>query len=188
MASQAAAADREDEGGSLSNMKPLYFFDDPDRVIALQLEAQSWIGTPFREYSKAKGKAGGVDCVNLCECLLTAVGVGGAKRFSFPATPMDYSQHCDRSVILEFLRGEAKDRQSKRLAKIFVELLPPVLAITIMPGDLLAFKIGRAVHHVAVALDERRFIHTFRGIGTITSDITDSTFEKRLHTVFRARA
>jgi cell wall-associated NlpC family hydrolase len=171
-------------------MKPLYFFDDPDRVIALHDEALSWIGTPFREYSKAKGKAGGVDCVNLCECMLTAVGVGGAKRFSFPATPMDYSMHCDRSVILEFLRGQAKDRQSKRLAKIFVEL-DPVIDLEfepIMPGDLLAFKIGRAVHHLGVALDYRNFIHTFRGIGTLTSDITDSTFEKRLHTVFRARA
>lgn len=169
-----------------------WFFDEHDRVAALQLEAESWIGTPFREHSKAKGAAGGVDCVGLCECIELAAGVGGSLPFRFPRTPMDYSMHNDRSILLEYMRGEVwRDPQSARLKHIFAEL-PDVRelghGVVIMPGDLLGFKIGRAVHHLAVALDDEHFIHAFRGIGTVIATLQDSTFASRLHTLFRARA
>jgi cell wall-associated NlpC family hydrolase len=164
-------------------LHPHWFFQNQEAVAALRAEAATWIGTPFRAHSKAKGRSGGVDCIRLCEAIVVKVGL--TEPFEFPKTPMDFSMHQERSIVLEFLRGEADDPQSATLARIFEQLGPEG---PVMPGDLLAFKIGRAVHHLAIAIDDVQFIHCFRGIGTVYGNLSDSTYASRLHSIFRARA
>ncbi len=183
LAFQADSAD-----GHPARRSDKYFFEDIDHAAALLAEAESWEGTPFVAYSKAKGPGGGVDCVRLCEAIMVATGA--AEPFEFPQTPMDFTLHSDRSLVLEYLRGAyAGDlKQSKRLSRMFKEIPMPIGYLTIIPGDLLAFRVGRAVNHLTVALDHERFIHCLRPIGTVVATLQDSTFAPRLHAVFRARA
>lgn len=168
-----------------SQKSEVRFFDSAKRVQALRHEAASWLGTPFREGSKAKGPTGGVDCNGLCESVMVALGA--CEPFTFPRVPMDYALHNARSIVLEYLRGESPDPESKRLASHLVEISPPK-ADDIRPGDLLCFKTGRCVHHVAIALDPRHFIHTIAGHGTIIGDLQDRFASKRLENIFRVKA
>lgn len=46
-------------------------------------EARTWLGTPYRHAQRAKGSAGGVDCLNLVAGVFQALGVLG----SFDAEP-----------------------------------------------------------------------------------------------------
>jgi hypothetical protein len=172
------------------------FFDDPDRVAQLRAEIDSWLETPFHAYSKAKGRTGGVDCIRLNEAIAIALGV--VEPFEFPRVPMDFTQHNDRSITLEFLRGEYRledgtiDPQSTRLAARYAELdhsaFPtPRSEFSPLPGDLVTFKVGKAVNHLGTVYDEARFVHCLKGIGTVLSRFDDDTYAKRLHTVFRAR-
>lgn len=172
----------------MSEDRGQWFFDDAGNVARLLAEVESWAGTPFREYSKAKGPGGGVDCVRLCESILCNVGL--MDPFEFPRVPMDFTQHQERSIILEYLRGHAwRDAQSARLSRIFAELgINERLRGWILPGDLLAFKIGKAVNHLGVALNDHDFVHCFRPVGVVPGTLKDATFAKRLQTVFRARA
>jgi cell wall-associated NlpC family hydrolase len=160
-----------------------WFFEYPGNVAVLRQEAESWIGTPFRPHSKAKGISGGVDCVGLCEGILCPVI--GEDSFSFPRTPMDYSMHNDSSVLLDYLRGKvASDAESDRLRAIFAEIPN---GETVMPGDLVAFKIGKCAHHLAVALSHRHIIHCFTGRSVDVANLQDSTFAKRIEAIFRTR-
>lgn len=189
------------------------FFADPARVAQLQKEIDSWLGTPFHAGSKAKGRTGGVDCIRLNEAIAIALGV--VEPFNFPRVPMDFTQHNERSIVLEFLRGEYPiseglasaspiigraearpsepliDPQSTRLAARYEEvplsgLRSPISGF--MPGDLIAIVLGKAPHHLGTAYDSERFVHCLKGTGTVLSRFDDSTYAKRLHTVFRARA
>jgi hypothetical protein len=159
------------------------FFDDPDRVARLRAEIDSWLGTPFHADSQAKGRTGGVDCIRLCEAIMIACGV--VEPFEFPRVPMDFTQHQERSIVLEFLEGHYPDPQSTRLAQRFAVVDPGEPRL---PGDLYTFEIGQAVNHIGIAYDETRFIHCFTKVGTVLANITDPTFAERLHTIFRARA
>jgi hypothetical protein len=140
-----------DETPVAAAVSAAWFFRDPSRVTALHAEIDSWLGTPFHPNSRAKGRTGGVDCIRLNEAIAVAVGV--VEPFEFPRVPMDFTQHQERSITLEFLRGEyripvaaavsaanlpagdipqsgttadeAIDPQSTRLAARYVELLSP---------------------------------------------------------------
>jgi hypothetical protein len=115
---------------------------------------------------------------------------GAVPPFSFPRVPLDYTLHNDDSVVLDYLRGKLADPQSAQLAQIFIEIecgdIP--LSGMIFPGDLLALKVGRAVHHLAVALDEDHFIHCLPPIGVSVQTVRDHTYSRILQTLFRATA
>lgn len=166
-----------------------YYFESPARVAALQAEAETWLGTPFRPHSKAKGRSGGVDCIHLCERIFVAIGLFAAG-FTFPRLPMDYSMHQDNSIILEYLRGQGRagqaiDPQSKLLASVFEEVGPDAEH---MPGDLSSILIGKCSHHLCLGFDNRRLIHVFAKADVDFGEYQDATFKKRLETIFRARA
>lgn len=185
-----------------------WFFSEPALIDALRAEIDSWLGTPFHAGSQARGRTGGVDCIRLCEAIMIAVKV--VEPFTFPRVPMDFTQHQDRSIILEFLRGEYRleirdpssggrdkesapiDPQSTRLAARFAVIPHPASRTShpasLLPGDLLTFEIGKAVNHLGIVYDDSRFLHCFTKIGTVLANITDPTFSSRLHTIFRARA
>lgn len=189
-----------------------WFFSDPARVAQLRAEIDSWLETPFHAYSKAKGRTGGVDCIRLNEAIAVALGV--VEPFEFPRVPMDFTQHNDRSIVLEFLRGEYRlaentiDPQSTRLAARYAKIyesgkqenrkenlvpespscVPAFLIPPLLPGDLVCFEIGKAVNHIGTTYDSARFVHCLKGIGTVLSRFDDSTYASRLHSVFRPSA
>ena len=150
------------------------YFDTPERLDKLQAEAESWRGTPFFPHSRAKGKGGGVDCVNICHEIYTGCGV--MERCEIPPFPMDWSSHKSESVLLKFL--ETLPKTKGRLEK----LPPTALAL---PGDLLAFEIGKCVHHLGVRLQRNRFIHCLKPYGVLLTPANEEEFSERLKWIFR---
>jgi hypothetical protein len=176
-----------------------WFFDDPKNVAKLQRVAAKWIGetwtTPFRQYSRAPGPAGGVDCIALDEGIMH--GVGAAPKFKLPRTSADYQGHAHGDKVLRWLRGKDRDPQSKKLAAIFAEIkLPRRLDLSeahlppgfLMPGDLLVM-IRFQLFHMPIVIDtEHHFISAIPRLGVVRGTVQDSSYREHLKAVFRARA
>jgi cell wall-associated NlpC family hydrolase len=167
-----------------------WFFEDEQAVTLLRKEAASWMGTPFREFSSAKGRSGGVDCVGLAEALMVACGV--IKPFTFPRIHADYQSHGTREKVLDYLRGKSKDSQSAQVAARFAEITIPEFrdnlpSEILMPGDLLILRSG-SLFHMPIVLEGRRFIHCLRPAGVTEGNIHDTSFSRHLVALFRARS
>lgn len=133
---------------------------------ALDIEAASWIGTPFLAHGTIKGA--GVDCVHLAAGIYQATGI--LKDFRPPAYDVAEGIHIENSKVLDYIRGRG---------------WPEVAVQDIQPGDLLTFRMGRSVHHVGVVINSRQFIHARPDRGVRYGSITDPTWAKRLVHVFR---
>jgi|SRR5581483_1005132 len=174
-----------------------WFFQNPAAVATLREEAASWLGTPFFEFSCAKGKGGGIDCIGLAEQLMIASGVCAA--FHFPRTHAGYQCHGTRLEVLRWMRGHASSpddpsvaARSRRLAEIFAEIALPRFTLAaptrvLMPGDLLILRSG-SQFHMPIILDGPRFIHCMRPAGVAYGSLHDSSFLRHLIAMFRARA
>jgi cell wall-associated NlpC family hydrolase len=185
-----------------------YYFSDPTAAAALKTEAESWIGTPYREFYEddiatartelagldvpltvtSKGSTGGIDCIGLCEEIYSAIGA--SDEFIFPRTQADYQSNQLGDKVLTWLRGEAEDDQSAALHEMFEELtLPdPLTDDFFMPGDLLVMKHGSLFHMPIVIDDERHFVNALPRRGVVPGTIQDSTFRKYLVAAFRRLA
>lgn len=148
------------------------WFDSPEKLQKLQQAAESWVGTPFCPNSRCKGKRGGVSCQMLAEQIYQECGVTSVKDFGAVSGSMSWASRHSNSQIEEFM--------NKRTDFISVE---PSEAIR--PGDLLGFKIGKVVHHVAVCINDKELIHCMRGQPTMICPLTDPTFKSRLARIWR---
>jgi len=173
-----------------------WFFEDLEAVDRLRREAKEWLfpPTPFRKFSRAKGRGGGVDCVGLAEALMIAAGVLKENEFIFPRSDADYSSAATVPKVLRYLRGhEWRDSQSAKLARIFAEIPmgfkttvnPP--AALFVPGDLLILRNG-GVFHVPVIIEGRHFVNAIPEVGVREGNIHDPTFSQYLIALFRAKA
>lgn len=145
------------------------FFDDPQKQIRLRDELQSWMGTPFRH--NASVKRAGVDCVRLVGEVMVACGVEPAYDFGFYT--LDHSMHSERSILVDYILATGK----------FAAVQP---ADGARLGDIAVFRIGKCPHHAGIMLDERQFVHAMVHSCVRQSDITDSTWAKRLVSFYRA--
>ena len=148
-------------------MTPTWFTHD--RVEALRYQASMWIGTPFAANSSSKGF--GVSCQKLAGCLYSACG------FNLPEIP-------DASIVqARFSRVSLVEPWFNSRPE-FVRLDP---SSEIMPGDVLGFRIGDIVHHLGVAIEPGRFIHTLEGVGTTIAHVEDATWRSRLVCIWRPK-
>jgi cell wall-associated NlpC family hydrolase len=143
-------------------------FQSAERQAALLVEARSWLGTPFVPRGNLKGV--GVDCVHLPAEIYRALGV--LPSYGFPDYNLDSGSHADRSLVTGWLDGRA-------------DFLPLAPVEACLAGDLLAFRIGKVVHHVGLLLGQTRFIHCLRHRGVLESDLRDPTYAKRLVRAYR---
>lgn len=151
------------------------WFNSPERVLALENAASSWIGTPFVANSRCKGVRGGVSCQMLAEQIYKESGV--PFDFQAPEAPMRWSNTSADSLIMSFLTEHPE----------LVELLDNPTDSDILPGDLLGFRVGSCVHHVGVVLTGNKFIHCMRGMRTLICYISDPTFKRRLACLWRIK-
>lgn len=160
-----------------------YLALDHTVVAAIEREAAEWLGTPFADHGRAKGKGGGVDCINLMqEIFARALGAG---RIAFPRYTLSENLHTSDP------RLERELDNHPRLVKLasFDEDVPRKARclddLPLMVGDLIGMRVVNVVHHLALSLGGRKFIHCVRGIGTIQSYTDDATFERRIMVVYR---
>ena len=145
-------------------MKPYY--QDRQRQAQLLACAQDWMETPFLAHGKSKGL--GVDCVWLAASLY--IETGHLAAFKPGSYTMDGGHHNPLSQVIAWLDQSAR----------FVRAELPLEV-----GDLLCFRMGRAVHHVGVVLTDRTFLHVYQGYTVREARIDDPTWGKRLACVYR---
>jgi len=148
------------------------WFSTPERIHALQTEAERWIGTPFHPHGKVCGRGGGVSCETLPLVLYQAAGVIG-DSFCIPVAPIGWGNSHRSSVMSEFLDHCA-----------MFERVEPVLS-QLAVGDLLGFRIGRVVHHLGVSVWPGVFVHCLKPQGVHCSALGDATWLKRLGRAWR---
>jgi cell wall-associated NlpC family hydrolase len=147
-------------------MTPTWFTEE--RIEALEVEAASWVGTPFAANSSAKGL--GVSCHTLAGALYAAVGWGDIL---IPDVAISHARFGENSLADPFF-----DSMAERFTQLPHDS-------EILPGDVLGFRIGRIVHHLGTALRNGRFIHALEGLGATVSTTEDATYRSRLTTIWR---
>lgn len=145
-------------------MKP--WFSTQQRRDALLDEARSWLGTPFVGNSASKGR--GVSCQKLAGALYQAVGFG---FLDVPDAPMSRSRFCQDSLVTAWMEGRTD----------FIEVPRDGLVV----GDLVTFRIPRAIHHVGVVVMDGRFVSATEDAGVQMRSLADSTWRSRLARVWR---
>lgn len=140
------------------------YFSNVGRVLALEIQAQDWLGTPF--FPNSQSKRVGVSCHKLAAALYRDAGW---RNIDVPEVPMSHARFSRESLVEQWLDVRPE----------FVSVSDP------MPGDLLGFRIAKVVHHVGVMLRDGRFAHCIEGVGTQFGHIEDATWSGRLARIWR---
>ena len=144
------------------------FFDDMIAAQKLLAEVEEWKGTPFVPFNNTK--RAGVDCVQLAAQLMVECGV--IDGYDFGRYSLDFAAHTGRELITEWLGESAR---FEFLAKAAPKL-----------GDVVVFKVGRAIAHVGVMVNGVDFVHSIQGRTVRISQLNDSTWSARVAGFWRA--
>jgi cell wall-associated NlpC family hydrolase len=134
-------------------MSPL----EQQQRAAVLAEVQTWLRTPYLHRQRVKGL--GVDCAWLLikvynQCgLLPAIDPGDY--------PQDWHLHRGQELYLGWMDtyGHPVDEPQ--------------------PGDVAIWKFGRTYSHGAVVMDDRRLIHSYRGVGVEWADMREERLSSR---------
>jgi cell wall-associated NlpC family hydrolase len=142
------------------------------RLAALESAAASWAGTPFCEHSAVKG-------AGVC-CHLAVIEVYREAGFIapdvlFPDGPVNWSRTQSRSLMEEAIDGQGREWVVSVAANVSSR----------MPGDLLGFKVGHCVHHLAIQLPRGRIFHAVDKHGAIIAPNLPPQWAKRLARIWR---
>lgn len=139
----------------------------------MKASAMTWIGTPYLNYARVKGK--GVDCGNLLLACLVESGAVAEGSIEIEQYSNEWHLH----------RSEEK----------FTKYLEPITdeVDTIEVGDILLFQYGRCISHGAIYVGGGMVVHAYVDRGTVLSELDDIIFydnsgKHRLRKVFRARS
>lgn len=102
-----------------------------DQIVA---NAREWLGTPYHHNQCSKY---GIDCVQFTKVVAESVGIPQVVHPNYYNIPRN-------DYLLEIFN---KHSNFKRVA-------------TILPGDILVFRIAGLPHHVGIATSKNTFIHT----------------------------
>jgi hypothetical protein len=127
--------------GGAGGAQPLFYFEDSAAVQRLCSDAADLDRerTPFRKFSSAPGRTGGMSCIGCAKYLF--VRAGAIRDVQIPDTDADYENHAFGDRFLQWMRGEADNDDSKYLHERFAEIRMPDLREMnpvpglVMPGD-----------------------------------------------------
>lgn len=105
---------------------------------AIETEARTWIGTPFRHAASLKGV--GVDCIHLVEAIFRTVGL--VPDGLLPAYPPDWCIHQRKELLLDGLREHCDEVEDPWRV-----------------GDILVYRYARAAAHCGIYVGNGRIIH-----------------------------
>ena len=153
-----------------SAFSPQPYFSTPPRLAALQDAADRWLGTPFHAHGRICGPRGGCSCETLVQMLYYEAAFL-PEHFRIPIGPLDWHRAAQHSIITPFVDARPE------FQRVAIERAAA--------GDLLGFRIGEILHHLAILLAGGRFIHCLRPLGVHWSCLADATWRKRLAVVWR---
>lgn len=129
--------------------------------VELVRVAKSWVGTPFHANSNERGPRGGVSCHFLVTEIYKECG------FVIPDVPFGAPGHArfsSQSIIEPLLDANAN----------FARMTAPPKV-----GNLLGFRIGKIIHHLAILLPNFQIVHAVSGVGVMINPYEDPTWKKR---------
>lgn len=131
---------------------------------AVVAEAESWYGTPYRDCSACKGKAGGIDCGQFLKAVFQGAGV--KPKDGIP-TPTVYSTqiwlHKDDTTYIDILSTYMREIPESE----------------VKAGDVVLFKQGRGWSHAAIVKDyPKHVIHVTNKDGVCAGDVSSETNAK----------
>lgn len=147
-------------------MNPI--FSTPQRIKTLDLEARSWVGTPFAAHAMVKGA--GADCVHLVAGIFLKLGV--IKTFEPPKYMLDEGGHAENSKALAWFESHPQ-----------FDLLDD--AAKLQPGDIIAMKIARVEHHIGLMLEHGDFVQALYRRRVLVSNLRESLFAKNITAIYR---
>lgn len=141
---------------------PAPFFASTASLGTLSAVAATWVGTPFRANSEDRGRQGGVCCHLLVWHVLVECGMAIQRP---PFGPAGHARYSRESIMQPWLD-----------ASPHFERIPYGAS----PGDVLGFRLGGAIHHLALVLPgEAGMLHTLNGIGVMNTPVADATWSAR---------
>lgn len=148
------------------------YFSTSERINALELAVESWLGTPFVPNAAIKGH--GVSCQKLVGHILIESGFLPAG-FELPAEPMNWSQAHNDSLLEQFMA-----RHADRFANVELPAYQNAL-----PGDVLGIRYGGCVHHCGLVLSVGSFVHCLRDRGVIISHLREPVYMRLVKKIWR---
>jgi cell wall-associated NlpC family hydrolase len=113
---------------------------------SLVRETRSWIGTPYRGWSRIKGPKGGVDCGQILAGVYINAG--------FLAPEIDLPKYYSLSV--------AQHKESTEYIDTIQKYFDEIPEANALPGDVVVYKLGFAFAHAALIVEWPRFVvHAF---------------------------
>jgi hypothetical protein len=136
--------------------------------------ALSWQGTPFCERSAVRGA--GVCCHRLViEVLIEA---GWLPRIEVPDGSVRWAAANTRSLIVEWFDGPGAQ---------YFDRMQSLDWSAVEPGDIVGFRLGRTLHHLALALPNGRWTHAAEGVGAVIVTEIPPAWRKRAERLWRIK-
>lgn len=124
------------------------------RREAVIREAESWLGTPFRDCARVKGPRGGIDCGQLLCAVYQSAGVAEI------AEPPRYN--------LQFMLNRIEESYIDELLKYTREITREEA----IAGDVVVLRWGHVYSHGAILLDRwpGAILHAINPLGAVKAD------------------
>lgn len=132
----------------------------PEQLIAIEGAALEAVGRPEMRCQVAMA-----DIYKRAGCL--------PQDLVIPSGDRDWARAQGVSLISPFVDG----------CGFFEEVPQPAQA-----GDLLGFRLGRVLHHVAIQLSGGRMVHVYGGHGVRIAESIPTEWAKRIEKVWRLKA
>jgi cell wall-associated NlpC family hydrolase len=143
------------------------YFNSVEKILQLDTEARSWLGTPFAP--KAMVKGAGVDCVHLVAGILLAVGA--LKEFTPGNYSLDEGNHLKESKVIGWF---ANHHDFSLIDN------PPFVT-----GDVLCFNLALVGHHVGLIIGDGHIIHALPKRQVMLADPRESFYTRHIVATYR---
>lgn len=137
---------------------------------ALTRVAVSWAGTPFADRGAVKGA--GVTCHRLPAAIYAEAE--WLPSLDIPEGPVGHARASGDSLMESWLDGVGV----RYFRPVFVD--PPF-----QPGDLLGFRLGRCIHHLALVIAAGHVVHAIARHGVVVAPEVPRQWLPRLARVWR---
>ncbi len=131
----------------------------PDQIHSIEAAALAMVGSPERRCHVAMAD------------IYKAVGLL-PQDLEIPTGDYDWAQSQGRSLITPWVES----------CGFFTPVVAPA-----QPGDLLGFRLGHALHHVAIQLEGGRLFHVFGEHGPQIAVAVPAQWAKRLEKIWRLK-
>ena len=134
-----------------------------------QEELDSWLGTPFRHYSRVNQL--GTDCIGMVLGVFEELGLIHDVELAYYSR--DWWLH---------------EKTNKTMESLLKQFAPKKIKNNYLPGDVMIYQMGRAKDaHCGLYTIRDTLIHSQYGVGVLESQLVEPKYLKRLNWAYRLK-